>query len=606
MPGIVGLITEKPREWAEQELVQMVNALHHESFYVTGTWADPAVGVYVGWTAKKGSWAERMPVWDDEATIALICSGETFPTLAMGQECTSSFASQLRTSRQITHAKDNDLSFFSGLNGRFHGVLIDRTQGTVTVFNDRYGMHRLCYHRSVDAFYFAAEAKAILAVRPELRRVNGRSLGEFVACGCVLEGRTLFHGIDVLPPAAAWTFCRGLLKKKSTYFRVREWEEQTPLEPESYYEELRDVFSQNLPRYFDGPEAVAISLTGGLDTRMIMACYRPAPGSVPCYTFGGMFRSCADVQIAQRVADICQQPHEVIRVGHDFLAQFPHYAERTVYLSEGTADIGRSPDLYVSQKARDIAPVKVMGTYGSEILRQAVMFKPEVPSPGWLHPDVVACTEQASGTYAKLRREHPVSFAAFRQAPWYQSGVLALEQSQLTVRAPYLDNDFVRTVYRAPKPAMHECDIRLRLIQDGNPALRRLRSDMGYAGGSGRLSGAAAKAYSKFTHKAEYACDYGMPQWVAAIDHFFSPFRLERLFLGRHKFSHFRVWYRDFLGDYVRQILLDSKSLSRPYLQRNGLEKIVRRHINGERNYTTEIHKALTLELVHRLFVDAR
>src|ERR1039458_1206389 len=114
MPGIVGLITEKPREWAEQELVQMVNALHHESFYVTGTWADPAVGVYVGWTAKKGSWAERMPVWDDEATIALICSGETFPTLAMGQECTSSFASQLRTSRQITHAKDNDLSFFSG------------------------------------------------------------------------------------------------------------------------------------------------------------------------------------------------------------------------------------------------------------------------------------------------------------------------------------------------------------------------------------------------------------------------------------------------------------------------------------------------------------
>jgi hypothetical protein len=32
----------------------------------------------------------------------------------------------------------------------------------------------------------------------------------------------------------------------------------------------------------------------------------------------------------------------------------------------------------------------------------------------------------------------------------------------------------------------------------------------------------------------------------------------------------------------------------------------VKGHLKGERNYTTEIHKVLTLELVHRLFLDAR
>ena len=31
---------------------------------------------------------------------------------------------------------------------------------------------------------------------------------------------------------------------------------------------------------------------------------------------------------------------------------------------------------------------------------------------------------------------------------------------------------------------------------------------------------------------------------------------------------------------------------------------MVESHINGTRNYTTEIHKVLTLELVHRLFID--
>ena len=81
---------------------------------------------------------------------------------------------------------------------------------------------------------------------------------------------------------------------------------------------------------------------------------------------------------------------------------------------------------------------------------------------------------------------------------------------------------------------------------------------------------------------------------------------LPRVFLGRHKPFHFRVWYRDALSEYVRETLLDSRALSRPYLNRNGLEATVRGHLNGHRNYTAEIHKVLTLELIHRLFIDSR
>ncbi len=106
--------------------------------------------------------------------------------------------------------------------------------------------------------------------------------------------------------------------------------------------------------------------------------------------------------------------------------------------------------------------------------------------------------------------------------------------------------------------------------------------------------------------KAEYAYDHGMPQWVSRIDHLFSPFHLERLFLGRHKYYHFRVWYRDALSEYVREILLDPRTLARPYLNRNGVEAIVRGHLKGGGNYTFEIHKLLTLELMHRLFVDSK
>ena len=96
-----------------------------------------------------------------------------------------------------------------------------------------------------------------------------------------------------------------------------------------------------------------------------------------------------------------------------------------------------------------------------------------------------------------------------------------------------------------------------------------------------------------------------MPQWLAKADHALAPLHLESLFLGRHKFCHYRVWYRDALSKYVQEILLDPVSLSRPYLNRGTVEAIVRGHVKGSGNYTTAIHKLLTLELIHRLLIDS-
>src|SRR5439155_16222342 len=120
----------------------------------------------------------------------------------------------------------------STLNGRFQGILVDKTRSAATIFNDRYGLHRLYYHETKDAFYFAAEAKALLALRPELRSLDTRGLGEFISCGCVLEDRTLFRGIHVLPCASAWTFRNGSLNTRGTYFKSQQWQDQTKLEPE--------------------------------------------------------------------------------------------------------------------------------------------------------------------------------------------------------------------------------------------------------------------------------------------------------------------------------------------------------------------------------------
>jgi asparagine synthase (glutamine-hydrolysing) len=605
MPGIVGLITKMPREWAEPQLTRMIEAIRHESFYETGTWIDEASGTYVGWVAQKNSFSDGMPLFNERRDTILVFSGEEFPepmTTRRLKERGHVF--ETGGPCYLVHMSEEDPAFPASLNGRFHGLLIDRRQGTVTLFNDRYGMQRICYHESKEAFYFAAEAKAILSVRSQLRTLDPRGLGEFVSCGCVLKNRTLFEGIQVLPPASAWVFRCGSIEEKGTYFEAKEWEEQSPLDPEIYYQTLRETFSKNLSRYFDGSQQVGMSLTGGLDTRMILAWHRPAPDSVPCYSFGGMFRESQDVLLGRQVASALNQSYQVIPVGDEFLSDFPRYAERTVYLTDGCVDVSHSPDLYANERAREIAPVRITGNYGGEVLRRVRAFGPTSPVAELFRPEFLTYVEAAKNTFNSQLQVHPLSFAVFRQAPWHHHGLLALEQSQLSLRSPYLDNSFVQTVFRAPESACTKNDVSLRLIAEGNSSLLKIRTDRGLGGTHGRLAAKISRGLLEFTAKAEYAYDYGMPQQVAQLDHLFSSFHAERIFLGRHKFYHFRVWYRDALSNYVQEMLLDTRSMSRSYVNKSGLEKIVRAHIKGNRNYTTAIHKVLTLELVHRLFID--
>src|SRR5262249_21789387 len=158
------------------------------------------------------------------------------------------------------------------------------------------------------------------------------------------------------------------------------------------------------------------------------------------------------------------------------------------------------PDLYVSQRARDIAPVKVVGTYGSELLGQVPTFSPVTPTAGLFSADLLNHVRTAKFTYAALRGAHPVTFAAFRQSPWAHSGVMALEGTQLGVRAPFLDNEFVRTIYRAPRSSAWSGDVRRRLIEEGSPTLARLGTDRGV--GPRGLGAAASRALLEFMFRA--------------------------------------------------------------------------------------------------------
>ncbi len=605
MPGITGIIGKGSEPESRAAIDAMVQCVRHEPFYTSGTYTNEAMGLWIGWTSLGGSFADCLPIWNEQKNICLIFSGEVFPD---GQE--TGFLKSKGHRFQADNAsyliylyEEISLDFLKKLNGWFSGLLIDLRENKCFLFNDRYGMEKIYFHEGAEAFYFASEAKALLKVLPQTRELDWRSFGEFLTCSCVLQNRTLFSGISLVPGGSRWTFAKGRLSEKQAYFTRETWEKQPQLLAADYYEAFKATWKRVLSRYFHAGERAALSLTGGVDSRMMIAWMNAEPGALPCYTWGSRYRDCNDVRLARKIAAICGQTHQTIPLDGTFLSDFPKLAEKAVNISDGMTDVTGAIDIYLQRVAREIAPVRLSGANGGELLRRKISFKASPVRGSLFSPELQRFTETAATTYATELAGHKVSFSAFKQAPWYMTRAFSLERSQLILRTPYLDNDLVALSYQAP-PECQDIFFALRLTSEGNPALANIATDRGINLRTPASAKQVRHFFQQFLFKAEYAFDSGMPQWLAKLDHALAPLRIEKLFLGRHKTDHFRIWCRDELAAYIKEVLLDPSTLRRPYLQSRQVEKIVASHIKGVGNHTDEIIRLLTAELVQRTLLN--
>ena len=600
MSAIAGFIGRNASAVPECLISEMLGSMFYDRAVTSPLLSFRDVGLKLGWLSSADPTNDMHSAWDAKKERLLLLRGEVF-----SQEsgtCTSgdtSIAAHL-----LPRVSDAELNAFANLNGCFSGVLVDLRSRTVVLFNDRYGVGRLYYHETPEGVYFSSEAKALLRVLPSLRQLDLRSMGEFLACDCVLQDRTIFHNVFILPSGSSWVFESDGAVQKHRYFRPSQWEQQPRLSARDYYVSLKDALPKVIKRYVHHRDGVGMSLTGGLDGRLVMAWAQLEPGDLPCYTFGSSLAETADVALARQIASVCRQPHTEFKVNGDFLHRFPKLAHEAIQISDATMDVTGAAELYGNRLAREIRPVRLTGNYGSEILRGNIAFRPRPVFEGVFDSQLLDAIGEAHVTYAEESRGDSRSFIAFKQVPWYHYARSSLEKSQLIVRSPYLDNEIVALSFQSPESDETNFDVCLRVAAEGNFELARIPTDRGIRYGANRLRNHLRCSTAQFLAKAEYAYDYGMPTWLARLDRALSPLRVERMFLGRQKFCHFRTWYRRELSEFVREILLDCKTLARPFLKRQHLEGVVSSHITGRANHTLLIHKLLSLELVHRTLLE--
>jgi asparagine synthase (glutamine-hydrolysing) len=272
--------------------------------------------------------------------------------------------------------------------------------------------------------------------------------------------------------------------------------------------------------------------------------------------------------------------------------------------------VDKADAICFNKLAHQISPVRMTGKYGSQVLKSVFGLQDRSPDEQLIHHDFNHHLAMAKDTCSHIKKGHEFSFRLYNEIPWWWNGFIAVESSQVSVRSPFLDNDFVRVLYKAPSRSLdHGAEFQLALITKYNPRLMFIPTTGTHGGSHSKIMNTLIRSYYKYLmiagkiHNRE-RIPFSMTHWVGRLDYLLAPLHVDKLIMRFADFRRYRVWYRDQLAPYLRETLLCSRTCNRPYWNKEYLEKILTDHVKGRGTYLREIRKVLQIELIHRVLLE--
>lgn len=199
----------------------------------------------------------------------------------------------------------NDLnSALITIDGIFSAAIYDRNQKTLTILCDRYGMKHVYVSYNYTAIGWASEIKALTVLPWVSRDIDKKALCRFMQYGYFIENDTWFSSVKLIQPASVIKFrlSDGSVNN-DTYWS---WDRIRPLPGKidliETGKEWGRLFTNAVRKRAWPEENVGITLSGGLDSRAILAAFPDGYGQVHTATLGT--RGCVDIDIAAKAAAV--------------------------------------------------------------------------------------------------------------------------------------------------------------------------------------------------------------------------------------------------------------------------------------------------------------
>jgi asparagine synthase (glutamine-hydrolysing) len=261
------------------------------------------------------------------------------------------------------------------LNGMFAFALWDIAEKELYLARDRVGEKPLYYGCNGETFFFGSELKA-LAVHPNWRgEISRDALALFLRYNNVPGPKSIYHGIDKLPPAHFIKISKygKQITRPKCYWSLSEiasrgikQASQGLQSVNSLSNELDHLIRNAVRLRMLGDVQVGAFLSGGCDSSMVVA-HMQAESTSPVKTFsiGNVHSDFDEAKHAAKVAQYLGTDHtELYVTAQEALDLIPKLPQ--IY-DEPFADSSQIPTFLVSQLARHDVKVILSGDGGDEL-----------------------------------------------------------------------------------------------------------------------------------------------------------------------------------------------------------------------------------------------
>ena len=302
MPGIAGFVGNVEGQAPEVFIRKMLVALEPEG----GFRLDQAHGLDYGLgRASLGIVnGDPQPYWNDTRSRCIVMEGEVYEIARLKHDLEikgSPFTGDSQSGLVMHLFEVFGETFASKLNGAFIAAIWDIEKRKLWLVNDRMGLYPMYYAQHNGSFLFASGVRALLA-HPDLpHKIDPVAIAQFLTFDHVLNDHTLLAGARLMPQGSIMTVADGSYSIRP-YSRFN-YPEIYPLKKdEDYQEELVFLLRQAVTRQAADDLPKAVMLSGGLDSRVLVACLNEIDADWPLHTFTWGIPGCDDARYAKEIA----------------------------------------------------------------------------------------------------------------------------------------------------------------------------------------------------------------------------------------------------------------------------------------------------------------
>ena len=247
--------------------------------------------------------------------------------------------------------------------GIFSVVIIDRRAQTVHLATDGLGLRHVYWMMTGAGLFFGPEPKIALTVDGFEASLSDNAVQDFFVHGHLFGDQTWIKGVRLLDRASVLSY--SLLNGEVTIARydfLGDSEKRAPSLQESAHEceRLFRIACDRLSAVSDN-QKVGVLLSGGLDSRAVLACV--ADSSTATVTYGKS--GAVDEKIASRVAEALSVPHVFFQLGaSDWLL----HRIAGVWRTDGQSDMYHMHGVEVLKDMRAHMTVNMSGLAGDAVL----------------------------------------------------------------------------------------------------------------------------------------------------------------------------------------------------------------------------------------------